>query len=168
MGPKSSQHGAGKATQCYVQMPYSDKKRWDEIVFNLHSLTLKLEDPQTGVSFLIEETIKSYSPKFWRLQNLHEYFRRNKEESRDLIKNIITLALRLPDLIPRSLPILQRGTVNYLNLTQHQCACILANAFFCTFPETNSKQTNVHLSCINFNRLVVFLYCTIFERRVTQ
>ena len=151
MGPKSSQHGAGKATQSYVQMPNSDKKRWDEIVFNLHSLTLKLDDPHTSVSSLIEDTIKSYSPKFWRLQNLHEYFRRYKEESRDLIKKIINLAL-LPDLMPKSIPILQRGRAGFLNLTQRQCACILANAFFCTFPETNGKQTTVHLSCINFNR----------------
>jgi len=42
-----------------------------------------------------------------------------------------------------------------VSVSQEQCACLLANAFFCTFPQRNaSKGKFEHFPVINFNRCV--------------
>ncbi|KAI6657703.1 Poly(ADP-ribose) glycohydrolase-like [Oopsacas minuta] len=48
------------------------------------------------------------------------------------------LALNLPSLVTSPLPLLRCEQVRDLTLSQIQIACLLANAFFCTFPRRNS------------------------------
>ena len=67
-----------------------------------------------------------------------------------LLPKIIKLALRLPDLIRRPIPLLKRGKSFKLHFTQQQVSCLLANAFFCTFP---ADPNNFKLPEINFNQL---------------
>jgi hypothetical protein len=59
------------------------------------------------------------------------------------------LALQLPQLLPLSLPFLVQNVNRCLHLTQQQVACLLANAFFCTF-RPKRKETG-KLPIINFN-----------------
>ena len=43
------------------------------------------------------------------------------------------LALRMPDLFPDEVPLLLQRKEGVISLTREQVACLLANAFFCTF-----------------------------------
>jgi len=60
------------------------------------------------------------------------------------------LALQLPELVTRPLPYLKGG--QSISLTQMQVACILANAFFCTFPPRSRYKDQ--LPEINFTGYV--------------
>ena len=40
-----------------------------------------------------------------------------------------------------------------ISMSQEQCACILANAFFCTFPDRCYNENPASLPYINFNGL---------------
>ncbi|KAF9586211.1 hypothetical protein BGW38_008524 [Lunasporangiospora selenospora] len=48
------------------------------------------------------------------------------------------LALRIPELIKKPIPFLNQQQDAALTLSQEQIACLLANAFFCTFPCRNT------------------------------
>ncbi|KAF9976273.1 hypothetical protein BGZ75_000279, partial [Mortierella antarctica] len=48
------------------------------------------------------------------------------------------LALRLPELIPKKIPFLTMQKDSAITLSQEQIACLLANAFFNTFPCRNA------------------------------
>lgn len=60
------------------------------------------------------------------------------------------LAVRLPELLPGSLPRLRQRRNRCLHLTQEQAACLLANAFFCTFPAQEPACERL-MPNINFN-----------------
>ncbi|CAN0195740.1 unnamed protein product [Lampetra planeri] len=54
------------------------------------------------------------------------------------------------------LPLLRRDTGLMLTMSQEQAACLLANAFFCTFPRSNATGTRSEDSAcpdINVNRI---------------
>ncbi|KAF4528031.1 hypothetical protein B566_EDAN002214, partial [Ephemera danica] len=73
---------------------------------------------------------------------------------RELLPKIVKLALDLPNLLTRPLPILKRGKTQQLSLTQKQIASLLANAFLCTFPKRSTfNETMKYLAPINFNSL---------------
>jgi poly(ADP-ribose) glycohydrolase len=71
---------------------------------------------------------------------------------------MIDLALKLPHLITKPIPILTQKMNFSLTFTQEQLASLLANAFFCTFPYRNIYEDNSHaydkLPSINFDRLM--------------
>ncbi|KAF9964433.1 hypothetical protein BGZ70_006466 [Mortierella alpina] len=48
------------------------------------------------------------------------------------------LALRLPELVPKKIPFLTMQNDSAITLSQEQIACLLANAFFNTFPSRNA------------------------------
>ncbi|KAF9423937.1 hypothetical protein BGZ94_008134 [Podila epigama] len=50
------------------------------------------------------------------------------------------LALRLPELIKKPIPFLKQQQDSAITLSQEQIACLLANAFFCTFPCRNAPR----------------------------
>ncbi|KAJ0015677.1 hypothetical protein NQD34_013966 [Periophthalmus magnuspinnatus] len=67
---------------------------------------------------------------------------------------MVQLALRAPRVITKPLPLLKRGMTHSISLSQEQIACLLSNAFFCTFPRRNSRKTEYHnYPNINFFRL---------------
>lgn len=68
----------------------------------------------------------------------------------DLLPKIIQLALQLPELIPTPIPLLKQGKSHSISLSQLQIACLLANAFLCTFPW---RKEMAEYPGINFNRL---------------
>lgn len=67
-----------------------------------------------------------------------------------LLPKMIQLAFRLPELIRQPIPLLKQGRSFKLHFTQQQVSCLLANAFFCTFP---SDPNDYKLPEINFNQL---------------
>lgn len=79
-----------------------------------------------------------------------------EEETQHFFKNIlpgiINLALQLPDIVPCSIPLLKCGTARTLSMSQLQIACLLANAFLCTFPWR--KDIAATYPGINFFRLL--------------
>lgn len=69
---------------------------------------------------------------------------------------IIELALQLPQILPSAIPLLKQGQNKSISLSQKQVACLLANAFLCTFPRRNDyRDTSEYASypTINFNTL---------------
>ncbi|KAM6956280.1 poly(ADP-ribose) glycohydrolase [Aplochiton taeniatus] len=67
---------------------------------------------------------------------------------------MVKLALSAPRLCTTPIPLLKMRTGQSLTLSQEQIACLLANAFFCTFPRRNSRKSEYsNYPEINFYRL---------------
>lgn len=91
---------------------------------------------------------------------------------------MVDLALCAPRLCTMPIPLLKCRMNQSLTLSQEQIACLLANAFFCTFPRRNSRKSEYcNYPEINFYRLfegsstrkiekLKTLFC--YFRRVTQ
>ncbi|XP_068184210.1 poly(ADP-ribose) glycohydrolase isoform X2 [Antennarius striatus] len=91
---------------------------------------------------------------------------------------MVTLALSAPRLCTMPIPLLKSRMNHSLTLSQEQISCLLANAFFCTFPRRNSRKSEYcNYPEINFYRLfegsssrkiekLKTLFC--YFRRVTQ
>ncbi|XP_016971814.1 poly(ADP-ribose) glycohydrolase [Drosophila rhopaloa] len=113
----------------------------------------------------LQNAILSYNTTYrdqWHFRALHQLFDEELDESEsrvffeDLLPRIIRLALRLPDLIQSPVPLLKQHKNASLTLSQQQIACLLANAFLCTFPRRNTLKRKSEYSSfpdINFNRL---------------
>lgn len=56
-----------------------------------------------------------------------------------ILPKMIKLALSLPHLITQPIPLLKREKNKSITLSQEQIACLLANAFLCTFPRRNAR-----------------------------
>lgn len=73
------------------------------------------------------------------------------------LPNIIRLALQLPEIIPSAIPLLKQGQNKSISLSQQQIACLLANAFLCTFPGRSglyqSPKEYLNFPSINFSTL---------------
>ncbi|XP_053731993.1 poly(ADP-ribose) glycohydrolase isoform X1 [Synchiropus splendidus] len=71
-----------------------------------------------------------------------------------VLPKMVELALSAPTLCTKPIPLLKSRTNHSLTLSQEQIACLLANAFFCTFPKRNSRKTEYsNFPEINFCRL---------------
>lgn len=58
-----------------------------------------------------------------------------------LLPDMVQLALRASELCTKPIPLLRRGMNHSITMSQEQVACLLANAFFCTFPRRNSRRS---------------------------
>lgn len=71
-----------------------------------------------------------------------------------LLPDMVQLALRASELCTKPIPLLKGGMNHSITMSQEQVACLLANAFFCTFPRRNSRRTEYsNYPDINFFRL---------------
>ncbi|XP_063749178.1 LOW QUALITY PROTEIN: poly(ADP-ribose) glycohydrolase [Eleginops maclovinus] len=71
-----------------------------------------------------------------------------------LLPDMVQLALRASELCTKPIPLLKEGMDHSITVSQEQVACLLANAFFCTFPRRNSRKTEYYnYPDINFFRL---------------
>ncbi|XP_050433328.1 poly(ADP-ribose) glycohydrolase-like isoform X2 [Adelges cooleyi] len=145
----------------HVKMPCSvfekeNKNRWDIIVASLSKPIKKSEQ--------LEDAIMSYNLKYkgkWRFHLLHSFFENvlTKEEETDeffenLLPKIINLALELPTFITSPIPLLKQNNNHSISISQIQIACLLANAFLCTFPNRNGDYSEYKTyPQINFNGL---------------
>lgn len=116
-------------------------------------------------SYDLEEAIMEYNSRQaskWSFGALHAYFSEiaSEEEAAtffsSLLPCIIDLALKLPDLVTHGLPLLRTQETYSLTISQQQTACLLANAFLCTFPRRNAMHRSAEYASypsINFNSL---------------
>ncbi|KAK9530253.1 hypothetical protein VZT92_011768 [Zoarces viviparus] len=71
-----------------------------------------------------------------------------------LLPDMVQLALRASELCTKPIPLLKGGMNHSITMSQEQVACLLANAFFCTFPRRNSRRKEYcNYPDINFFRL---------------
>ncbi|KAM6916376.1 poly(ADP-ribose) glycohydrolase [Xenentodon cancila] len=71
-----------------------------------------------------------------------------------ILPSMVDLALSAPRLCTMPIPLLKSRMNHSLTLSQEQIACLLANAFFCTFPRRNSRKSEYcNYPEINFYRL---------------
>ena len=143
---------AKKEIEDFVQMP-SSTKRWPDIYNSLSNL-YKIFSRENFQLNQIENTILSYTDStFGNTNNFLNLYvvlnEMNKSEVMNLIMNIISLALKLPELMKnKKIALLKQGINKSISLTQIQCASLLANAFFSTFLESKNKN----LKPFNFMR----------------
>ena len=84
----------------------------------------------------------------WRLEGLKEFLETDLVEAEDggvgwwstTLPWLCDIALRLPALFARPLPLLLRGRPGTVALSEEQCACLLAHAFFCSLPHRSTEQ----------------------------
>lgn len=116
-------------------------------------------------AFDLENAIKSYNASYrndWNFFALRELLELHYDQDekdfffKKLLPKLIHLALCLPELIKCPIPLLTQGSNRSISMSKHQVACLLANAFLCTFPMRNTRSRNSEYSSypkINFNRL---------------
>ncbi|XP_070395382.1 poly(ADP-ribose) glycohydrolase-like isoform X2 [Dermacentor albipictus] len=133
------------------------RSRW-ELIEN------SLLGPITDSHSLVK-AIRQYNGRVsanWNFKCLHKFLgqeldsRESKSFFQVLLPKIVALALRLPALVTQPIPLLKSGQDQVLSMSQLQAGCLLANAFFCTFPRRNTLKSNSEYSNypdINFNRL---------------
>lgn len=131
--------------------------KWDMVQ---RALALPIQD-----SFHLEKAILSYNSRFagkWKFGALHSYCTNflSVEECNKFfnitLPKMMDLALQLPTLVTHAIPLLRKQQDYSITLTQQQIACLLANAFFCTYPRRNTTGATVEYArfpSINFNTL---------------
>lgn len=152
-----------------VKMPCSEKNLFPMEAENGSGLQSRWELIQTALKggfkcFLdVRDAILRYNiahAKRWDFTALNllctEYLEHC--EVQYLLENIlpamVDLALSAPRLCTMPIPLLKSRMNHSLTLSQEQIACLLANAFFCTFPRRNSRKSEYgNYPEINFCRL---------------
>lgn len=151
----------------YVKLPFyeynlepeTNKSLWNVIKRSLNELSQTLDNDFDYIH--VEYAILKYNRKYktmWNFSVLHQLFDQIEEEQQDhmkkLLQKMIKLALDAPNLLRKPIPILKAGQTFSVSLTQEQCACILANAFFCTFPDRWGAESPSEMPYINFNGIL--------------
>ncbi|XP_034048451.1 poly(ADP-ribose) glycohydrolase isoform X2 [Thalassophryne amazonica] len=133
-------------------------RRWDLISGHLGALAKKAEVTADEVA----QAVLRYNPKYsgqWSFDALYMFVKRVPDVENDfsaLFPKMAALALMLPDYVMKAIPLLQAGQTASITLSQVQISCLLANAFFCTFPHRNTSSPNAeyhNYPTINFNSL---------------
>ncbi|XP_035847658.1 poly(ADP-ribose) glycohydrolase isoform X2 [Sander lucioperca] len=134
-------------------------RRWDVISKQLSALAKK-----TAVSVDdVKDAIIKYNPKYksqWSFDALYSFVKVMPKEENNftkLVPKIAALALKLPELVQKAIPLLRTGHSASITLSQAQISCLLANAFFCTFPHRNATSHNAeyhNYPTINFTSLL--------------
>ncbi|XP_067278140.1 poly(ADP-ribose) glycohydrolase [Pseudorasbora parva] len=148
-----------------VKMPCSEKNlfpvenenvsRWDLICTALRR--------EFKYSFEIMDAILSYNTshaKRWDFTALNllcdKGMERNEVEHlfNVTLPKMVKLVLDTPKICTQPIPLLKTRMNQSLTMSQQQIACLLANAFFCTFPRRNSRKSEYgNYPEINFYRL---------------
>lgn len=132
--------------------------RWDVISKNLGSLAKKTSVDVDDVAEAIMKYNQKYKDK-WSFDALASFVKavpKTENYFDTLFPKIAALALKLPDYVKKAIPLLQRGHNSSITLSQVQISCLLANAFFCTFPHRNTSTPNSeyhNYPTINFSSL---------------
>ncbi|XP_051794722.1 poly(ADP-ribose) glycohydrolase [Acanthochromis polyacanthus] len=136
----------------------SQASRWKQISKQLSALAKK---KTVSVNDVATAIIK-YNPKYegrWSFDALETFVKcvpKTENYFDKLFPKIAALALKLPEQIKKAIPLLQRGRSATITLSQVQISCLLANAFFCTFPHRNTSNPNAeyhNYPSINFTSL---------------
>ncbi|KAM6963969.1 poly(ADP-ribose) glycohydrolase [Tautogolabrus adspersus] len=132
-----------------------NKSRWELIK---ETLNKKFTSPHE-----LKDAILKYSAsnaKKWDFTALSLYCTKVLEPDEaehlfdSLLPDMAQLALRASELCTKPIPLLKVGMSHSITMSQEQVACLLTNAFFCTFPRRNSRRSEYYnYPDINFVRL---------------
>jgi len=149
----------------HVRLPYSPQNKLlvnKVVVSRWEKITSSLSAAEWSSSYDIETVILSYNKYKWDFLELHRYFQGLTEEEHDLffsqtLPKMVKLAISLPSVCTQPIPLLRKQRAACITMSQQQAACLLANAFFCTFPSRNTNcgldDDVPRLPSINFNTL---------------
>ncbi|XP_053267230.1 poly(ADP-ribose) glycohydrolase [Pleuronectes platessa] len=132
--------------------------RWEMISKKLDGLASKKKQEVDDVAEVIIKCNPQYKDQwtFDALFSLVKCIPKEENYFNTLFPKIAALALSLPQHVKKAIPLLQTGNCALITLSQVQIACLLANAFFCTFPHRNTSRPNAeyhNYPPINFNSL---------------
>nr|VZI16151.1 unnamed protein product [Spirometra erinaceieuropaei] len=144
----------------HVKMPCSPRslyvenkvsvRRWDVIQ---RVLSEKIDS-----SAAFERAVNAYNNRYARTWNVDclSAALQQRPDFVPLLQKIAELALRVPDLVTQPVPLLRQNKERSLSFSQLQIACLLANAFYSTFPRRNATGVNSEyfdFPTINFSSL---------------
>uniref|UniRef100_A0A8B9LAD4 poly(ADP-ribose) glycohydrolase n=1 Tax=Astyanax mexicanus TaxID=7994 RepID=A0A8B9LAD4_ASTMX len=141
-----------------VPVPYPSKFRdtWDDMNVKMPCSEKNLFPVENEVSFSIcvhpVRFLPQFNPLFLSPQGLEHSEAQHLFDV--ILPQMITLALSAPKICTQPIPLLKQNMNQSLTMSQEQIACLLANAFFCTFPRRNSRKSEYsNYPEINFYRL---------------
>ncbi|KAL5969867.1 Poly ADP-ribose glycohydrolase [Taenia solium] len=146
----------------YVKLPCSPQNLYYENEKSVSRWSLiekALSAPITSVKEFATAVL-SYNARFVDSWNFDHLSAALQIEPRylQLLPKIAVLALKLPHLITRPIPLLLRDQEASVSLSQLQIACLLANAFYCTFPYRNTRSQQSEYSNFPFINFGVLMY----------
>ncbi|KAM7370668.1 hypothetical protein PAMP_010195 [Pampus punctatissimus] len=156
-----------------VPVPYPAKftDTWDDVHVKMPCSNRNLFPVQDENAVL--KYCASHAKK-WDFTALHLYCTKVLEPDAaehlfsSLLPDMVQLALRASELCTKPVPLLKRGMNHSITMSQEQVACLLANAFFCTFPRRNSRKTEYcNYPDINFFRQAEIHHLLITEEEFT-
>nr|XP_057917014.1 poly(ADP-ribose) glycohydrolase-like isoform X3 [Doryrhamphus excisus] len=119
-----------------------NKSRWELIKQALTKRISNVPELKSAILKYCTSTAKK-----WDFTALHLYCTKILEPDAaehlfgSLLPDMVQLALRASELCTKPIPLLKRGASHSITMSQEQAACLLANAFFCTFPRRNSRRS---------------------------
>lgn len=174
--------GSDQWDQVHVRLPSSPESLFNEIDSNGAKILRQrwelikeslLQEPILN-SDDFERAVKQYNNRYediWDFKTFHQLFREDSSHAKaffdETLPKTIHLALRLKTLIKSPVPLLKQGMNYSLSMSQEQAACLLANAFLCTFPRRNTTRSDAEYANypeINFNRLFQSLGQSVVEK----
>ncbi|KAF7710427.1 poly(ADP-ribose) glycohydrolase isoform X1 [Silurus meridionalis] len=150
-----------------VKMPCSEKNLFplenEDGVQSRWELIISALETECKSSLDIREAILTYNAahaKRWDFTALNVLCTDGLEHTEAqylfdvMLPKMTKLALNAPRICTQPIPLLKQNMNQSLTLSQEQIACLLANAFFCTFPRRNSRKSEYNnYPEINFYRL---------------
>ncbi|KAI0212169.1 Poly(ADP-ribose) glycohydrolase [Lamellibrachia satsuma] len=141
----------------YVKMPFSQKAQctvpgriWPSLETKSKWEVIHEALTKPIVDFIgLKEAILSYNEKnkdLWEFGGLKFFLDEELDDGERteffdrVLPEMAKLALNLPQFCSQPIPLLKTGTAHSITMSQEQAACLLANAFFCTFQECNTHQ----------------------------
>lgn len=137
----------------FVKFPCSSKNTYrlrsdpDNYLSKWKLICESLSAPMTS-STELEEVILSYSPTFigqWTFGSLHEFCASLPADNTfwtSTLPFIAKLAQKLDQVFSGPTPLLPCQYALELSLSQEQCAVLVANMFFCTFPQRSCNSAH--------------------------
>ncbi|RNA16589.1 poly(ADP-ribose) glycohydrolase-like [Brachionus plicatilis] len=140
----------------YVELPWNSQKHWDNVKDNLKTLKNRLKIQKEYL--LIELAISRYHRAKQNYKNIEKLFQGSSDEQSNywldkLIPKIADLVLESAEIIQKQIPILKSNSNHSISITKKQSACILANAFFCTFENRFGKLNPPSMPFFNLNQM---------------
>lgn len=132
---------------CYVQMPNSKSNTYrsnDKVLEKWYLIQTLLSEPIDSNLDLID-VLKEINKNCKHLRNFDNLMNCvSTQFIKETLPEMQKLTLRLPELFPEPIPLLRKGMDDEITFTQEQIACLLSNAFFCTFPKPENGLPNVN------------------------
>ncbi|KAK6036767.1 hypothetical protein COOONC_25728, partial [Cooperia oncophora] len=86
-----------------------------------------------------------------------------ERDALDVMAGIAKLAVNAKFIVTSPVPLLRANRSNSVTLSQEQCACLLAHAFFCTYRRERYSFNRINMArCAGFDVKVPFFFSCLF------